>query len=180
FRGGAPPAARADRMRREGGGARRGVPLRHDDRASAGVHPRGRDRWAGRLLLLRDERPDSNRARLLARRRRGQVPHLLSRGRRTRAEPVRDPRHRRGRRADDSPRTVLLSAATTTWAAVRMRRLERQSLLARGDHPLAVAHATCGIHAQVQASAELQLAARVDGATQTDVREALWEKRTLA
>ena len=61
-----------------------------------------------------------------------------------------------------------------------MRRLERQSLLARGDDPLAVTHATCGIHAQVQASAELQLAARVDGAAQMDVREALWEKRTLA
>lgn len=36
-----------------------------------------------------------------------------------------------------------------------------------------------GIHAQVQASAELQLAARVDGVTQQDVREALWRDRTL-
>ena len=35
---------------------------------------RGRDRAPRRLLLLRDERPDADRARLLARRRRGQVP----------------------------------------------------------------------------------------------------------
>jgi DNA glycosylase AlkZ-like len=35
------------------------------------------------------------------------------------------------------------------------------------------------VHAQVQASAELQLAARLDGAAQTDVRAALWEERAL-
>ena len=35
------------------------------------------------------------------------------------------------------------------------------------------------MHAQVQASAELQLAARVDGLTQEDVREALWVGRDL-
>ena len=36
-----------------------------------------------------------------------------------------------------------------------------------------------GIHAQVMGSAELQLAARVEGITQADVREALWERREL-
>ena len=36
----------------------------------------------------------------------------------------------------------------------------------------------CGIHAQVMGSAELQLAARVEGITQADVREALWERRS--
>jgi hypothetical protein len=36
-----------------------------------------------------------------------------------------------------------------------------------------------GIHAQVQASAELQLAARIDGITQQDIRDALWRDRTL-
>jgi hypothetical protein len=36
-----------------------------------------------------------------------------------------------------------------------------------------------GVHAQVQASAELQLAARVDGIAQQDVRNALWRDRTL-
>jgi Winged helix DNA-binding domain len=35
------------------------------------------------------------------------------------------------------------------------------------------------VHAQVQASAELQLAARIDGLTQEDVRDALWERRDL-
>lgn len=35
------------------------------------------------------------------------------------------------------------------------------------------------MHAQVQASAELQLATRVDGITQQDVRTALWRDRTL-
>jgi hypothetical protein len=37
----------------------------------------------------------------------------------------------------------------------------------------------CGVHAQVQLSAELQLSARVDGVVQADVRSALWEQRTL-
>lgn len=36
-----------------------------------------------------------------------------------------------------------------------------------------------GIHAQVQTSAELQLAARVEGITQADVRNALWRDRAL-
>jgi hypothetical protein len=40
-------------------------------------------------------------------------------------------------------------------------------------------HETGGIHAQVQASAELQLATRVEGITQQDVRDALWERREL-
>ena len=40
-------------------------------------------------------------------------------------------------------------------------------------------HDLCGVHAQVQASAELQLAARIDGITQQDVRAALWERREL-
>lgn len=37
----------------------------------------------------------------------------------------------------------------------------------------------CGVHAQVQSSAELQLWARVEGITREDVRDALWERRTL-
>ena len=64
--------------------------VRHDDRAAAGCAPRGRDRRVRRLLLVRHERPHADDARVLARRRRGQVPHLLPRGRRHRAEPVRD------------------------------------------------------------------------------------------
>ncbi len=96
LRRGAAPAARADRCGR-GGGERRRVSLRHDDRAATRVHPRRRDRRARRLLLVRHERPDADGARLLARRRGGEVPHALPRGRRARAEPVRDARRERGR-----------------------------------------------------------------------------------
>jgi len=42
-----------------------------------------------------------------------------------------------------------------------------------------VVHETGGIHAQVQASAELQLAVRIAGITQQDVRDALWDRREL-
>jgi DNA glycosylase AlkZ-like len=35
------------------------------------------------------------------------------------------------------------------------------------------------VHAQVQASAELQLAARVEGITRADVQQALWDRRAL-
>lgn len=68
-----------------------------------------------------------------------------------------------------------------TWRQVRARRLERHSLVARspGNALVDVVRATCGIHAQVQASAELQLAARVREITQQDVRTALWETRSL-
>jgi DNA glycosylase AlkZ-like len=62
---------------------------------------------------------------------------------------------------------------------VRARRLARQWIPARANDAVTVARDTCGIHAQVQASAELQLAVRVDGITQADVRRALWEERTL-
>jgi hypothetical protein len=64
---------------------------------------------------------------------------------------------------------------------VRARRLERSSLHERTsrDRLVEVASAMCGVHAQVQASAELQLAARVEGLVQADVRSALWEQRTL-
>ena len=50
---------------------------------------------------------------------------------------------------------------------------------ARGDQLVEVAGALCGVHAQVQASADLQFAARVDGVAQADVRAALWERRAL-
>lgn len=67
------------------------------------------------------------------------------------------------------------------WSRVRARRLARSSLSERatGDELPAVVGAVCGVHAQVQASAELQLAARVEGIAQADVRAALWEARAL-
>ena len=67
------------------------------------------------------------------------------------------------------------------WNEVRARRLARSQLHERasGDRVVRLASALCGVHAQVQASAELQLAIRLDGLTQDDVRAALWKERTL-
>lgn len=44
---------------------------------------------------------------------------------------------------------------------------------------LQVVSDVCGVHAQVQSSAELQVWTRVEGVSADDVREALWERRTL-
>jgi hypothetical protein len=65
------------------------------------------------------------------------------------------------------------------WADVVARRLERSSLASRGNAFADVVSATGGVQAQLQSSAELQLAARVDGLTQADVRAALWDRREL-
>ena len=70
-------------------------------------------------------------------------------------------------------------ALSLTWDQVRARRLARSFLTERSSDLFDVARKVGGIHAQVQASAELQLAARVDGLTQQDVRDALWRDRTL-
>jgi hypothetical protein len=68
-----------------------------------------------------------------------------------------------------------------TWDEVRARRLARSFLTTRAspDRLLEAVHDLGGVHAQVQASAELQLAVRVDGITQQDIRDALWERREL-
>ena len=68
-----------------------------------------------------------------------------------------------------------------TWDEVRVRRLARSHLVDRApaERLVEVVREVCGIHAQVMGSAELQLAARVDGITQADVRAALWERREL-
>jgi hypothetical protein len=67
------------------------------------------------------------------------------------------------------------------WDDVRSRRLARSHLRERApaERLVEVVRDVCGIHAQVMGSAELQLAARVEGITQADVREALWERREL-
>ena len=67
------------------------------------------------------------------------------------------------------------------WDEVRARRLARSSLTPRApsNELVEVAGAVGGVHAQVQTSAELQLAARVEGVVQADVRSALWERRAL-
>jgi hypothetical protein len=78
------------------------------------------------------------------------------------------------RRQGARPAQVSLS-----WEQVRARRLLRSALTKRSSDLLDVVRRVGGIHAQVQVSAELQLAARVDGITQGDVRDALWRDRTL-
>jgi hypothetical protein len=70
---------------------------------------------------------------------------------------------------------------SVTWADVRARRLARSSLVDRAgaDRLVDVTRKLGGVHAQVPVSAELQLAGRIDGIVQNDVREALWERRSL-
>jgi hypothetical protein len=67
------------------------------------------------------------------------------------------------------------------WDEVRTRRLARSFLSERanGDRLVEVAGALCGVQAQRETAAELQLGARVDGVTQADVRAAVWERREL-
>jgi hypothetical protein len=69
-----------------------------------------------------------------------------------------------------------------SWDDVRSRRLAASHLHERApaERLVQVVRDVGGIHAQVMGSAELQLAARVEGITQEDVRAALWERRELA
>jgi hypothetical protein len=72
-------------------------------------------------------------------------------------------------------------AASTTWRHILALRLARQSVLERAPRRdlVDVVERMVGLHAQVMSSAELQGAARIDGLRAADVREALWERRTL-
>ncbi len=69
-----------------------------------------------------------------------------------------------------------------SWDEVRAGRVARSHLATRAPASSLVegVRDLCGLQAQVLGSAELQLAARVEGITQADVRAALWEERTLA
>ena len=71
--------------------------------------------------------------------------------------------------------------AEVGWDEVRARRLARSSLHERasGDRLVEVVSALCGVHAQVQTSAELQLATRLEDSRRPIVRAELWEERTL-
>jgi hypothetical protein len=68
-----------------------------------------------------------------------------------------------------------------TWDQVRGWRVSRQHLHRRAPRAalLDVVREVCGIHAQIQSSAELQIWARVNGVSPAEVRAALWEQRTL-
>jgi hypothetical protein len=70
---------------------------------------------------------------------------------------------------------------TLSWDRVRAWRLSQQRLDRRvaKSRLLDVARNVCGIHAQVQSSAELQVWARVKGVLPNDIRDALWETRSL-
>lgn len=71
--------------------------------------------------------------------------------------------------------------AELSWEAVLAWRVGRQGLVRRAgaeDWP-AVVSRICGLHAQVQSSAELALWARVDGLDPGTVKRALWQDRAL-
>ena len=72
-------------------------------------------------------------------------------------------------------------AASVRWDQVLALRLERQHLVKRTTpgRLVDVVGRLVGLHAQVMSSAELQLAARIDGLRPTDVRKALWGRRTV-
>jgi hypothetical protein len=68
-----------------------------------------------------------------------------------------------------------------TWKQVRAQRVSRHFLDRRAPKGelLKVVRDVCGIHAQVQSSAELQLWARLEGVSRAEIRDALWEARKL-
>jgi len=68
-----------------------------------------------------------------------------------------------------------------TWKEVWARRLRRHFLVqpASRDRLVQVVGTVCGIHAQITQAAELSLGVRVAGITRADVREELWERRSL-
>jgi DNA glycosylase AlkZ-like len=70
---------------------------------------------------------------------------------------------------------------SATWERVFARRMARQGLDAPAIDagPAEIASVMCGAHAQVLSAAELSIARRISGATQADVRRALWDDRTL-
>lgn len=69
-----------------------------------------------------------------------------------------------------------------TWDRASARRLDRQFLATSAEGGTAVADvvaAMLGAHAQVLSAAELSVGVRTEGVTRADVREALWESRSL-
>jgi hypothetical protein len=70
---------------------------------------------------------------------------------------------------------------STTWPQVLALRLARQHVLEReaAGRLVDVVGEMIGLHAQVMSSAELQAATRIDGLRPADVRDALWERRSL-
>ncbi|MEU5539072.1 winged helix DNA-binding domain-containing protein [Streptomyces sp. NPDC020362] len=73
------------------------------------------------------------------------------------------------------------AAPVLSWPEVSARRLDRSALSApsKTADPAETVAALCGAHAQVLSAAELSIAMRIDGATRSDVRAALWDRRSL-
>ena len=74
-----------------------------------------------------------------------------------------------------APPPRLRWAQVMAWRAARHHLDERVPAKAMPD----VAARVAGLHAQVMSSAELTLAARVEGLGPDDVGRALWEERSL-
>ncbi len=72
-------------------------------------------------------------------------------------------------------------AAALTWAQVSAWRMQQQFLEKRAgrEDMLEVATRLGGLHAQVMSSAELMLAARVDGLSTDRIQAAIWREHTL-
>ena len=70
---------------------------------------------------------------------------------------------------------------TITWQQVYARRLAVSCLDVPASHDrlLEVATAICGVHAQLATGAELALSARVEDVIRDEVRECLWQTRSL-
>lgn len=69
-----------------------------------------------------------------------------------------------------------------SWSAANVRRLQRHALhplALAGTDPAEIAAVICGAHAQVLSAAELSLALRIQGATRTTIRHALWDDHQL-
>jgi uncharacterized protein YukE len=69
-----------------------------------------------------------------------------------------------------------------SWPAANVRRLQRQALhppAPSGTDPAEIAAAICGAHAQVLSAAEVSLALRIQSATRTTIRGALWDDHKL-
>lgn len=68
-----------------------------------------------------------------------------------------------------------------SWAEVCSRRLDRHALSVplQGAQPSNVVASMCGAHAQVMSAAELSIGLRLANVTQTDIRNAIWDERSL-
>lgn len=74
-----------------------------------------------------------------------------------------------------------VEAPFVAWSAASARRLERNGLAepAIEGRPAEMARVMCGAHAQIMSAAELSIGLRIAGATQADIRAALWNEHSL-